>query len=170
LLELAQNLTEPTKVRLLLGQDGEMTTQLQPLPVQNNALPLPVCLARTPIDSNDIWLCHKTSRRQVYEQALAACPAGYDVILWNERGEITEASSSNVIVELDGHLITPSVSSGLLAGTYRRYLLEQGYIQEGLVTTADLKRAPRLILINSVRKWCEAVFIDVNSSSLRNVI
>jgi len=170
LLELAQILLEARKVRLLLGRDGELTTQLQSLQMQNGALPVPVCLAQTPVESGDVWLYHKTSRRQVYEQALAGCPAGYDVILWNERGEITEASSSNVIFELDGQLITPPVSSGLLAGTYRRYLLDQGRIQERIVTTADLNRTTQLILINSVRKWREAVFIDMNSSSLRDVL
>jgi para-aminobenzoate synthetase/4-amino-4-deoxychorismate lyase len=101
----------------------------------------------------------------MYEEALAACPEGYDVILWNERGEITEASSSNVIAELDGRLITPPVSAGLLAGTYRRYLLEQGCIQERTVTIADLQRCSQLFLINSVRKSREAVFVNRNSLS-----
>ena len=124
-----------------------------------------VCLAEIAVDSHDVWLYHKTSRRKMYEEALAACPDGYDVILWNEHGEITEASSSNVIVELDGRLITPPVTAGLLAGTYRRYLLEQGRIQEGTVTIADLKRSSQLFLINSVRKWREAVFVNRNSNS-----
>ncbi|UCC51904.1 MAG: aminotransferase class IV, partial [Anaerolineaceae bacterium] len=81
-------------------------------------------------------------------------------ILWNERGEITEASSANVVVELNGRLITPPVTAGLLAGTYRRYLLEQGLISEEPVTIAELKRSPQLFLINSVRKWRKAVYIE----------
>jgi para-aminobenzoate synthetase/4-amino-4-deoxychorismate lyase len=118
-------------------------------------------LANTAVDSQNIWLHHKTNQRQTYEQALAACPDGFDVILWNERGEVTEASSSNLIVELDGQLITPPLSSGLLPGTFRRHLLEQGQIKEGIVTIDDLKNSTRLILINSVRKWREAVLIDM---------
>ena len=165
LTELVQVLTEPQKIRLLLARDGEVTSQVNSLGYRSNVKPVRVCLAEIAVDSHDVWLYHKTSRRKMYEEALAACPEGYDVILWNERGEITEASSSNVIVELGGRLITPPVSAGLLAGTYRRYLLEQGCIQERTVTIADLKRSAQLFLINSVRKSREAVFVNRNSLS-----
>ena len=137
-----------------------MRSQIQALAAPSASPPPRVGLAQTAVNSNDIWLYHKTSRRQVYEEARAARPHCDDVILWNERGEVTEASSSNIIVELDGQLVTPPVSSGLLAGTYRRYLLEQGSIAERVVTIADLERTARLILINSVRKEQEAVFIS----------
>lgn len=160
LIELAAALSEPKKVRLLLGRDGQMRSQIQALAAPSASPPPRIGLAQTAVNSNDIWLYHKTSRRQVYEEARAARPHCDDVILWNERGEVTEASSSNIIVELDGQLVTPPVSSGLLAGTYRRYLLEQGSIAERVVTIADLERTARLILINSVRKEQEAVFIS----------
>ncbi len=163
LTKLGQLLTGPQKVRLLLAKDGELTSQVNSLGNRAVVEPVRLCLAEKAFDSNDVWLYHKTSRRQKYEDALAACPAGCDVVLWNERGEITEASSSNIVIELDGQLITPPVSAGLLAGTYRRSLLEQGRIQERIVTIADLKRSSKLFLINSVRKWREAVFIDRDS-------
>jgi para-aminobenzoate synthetase/4-amino-4-deoxychorismate lyase len=165
LAELAQVLTEPQKIRFLLARDGRMTSQASSLGYGSIVKPVRVCLAEIAVDSHDFWLYHKTSRRKMYEEALTMCPDGYDVILWNEHGEITEASSSNVIVELDGQLITPPVSAGLLAGTYRRYLLEQGCIQERTVTIADLKRSSQIFLINSVRKLREAVFINKNSLS-----
>ncbi len=157
LMELAKALAEPKKVRFLLGQDGQMISEVHVLIVPSDRPPLRVGLAKTAVNSNDIWLYHKTSRRQVYEEARAGRPDCDDVILWNERGEVTEASSSNIIVELDGRLVTPPVSSGLLAGTYRRYLLEQGHIEEKIVMIADLERITRLLLINSVRKGQEAV-------------
>jgi para-aminobenzoate synthetase/4-amino-4-deoxychorismate lyase len=160
LMETAVGLTEASKVRLLLVRSGEMAIEAQPLGVPAEASQAPVCLASAPVDSGDVWLYHKTSRRQVYEQALAACPDGYEALLWNERGEITEATSANVVVELDGELVTPPVSAGLLAGTYRRFLLEQGLIREKRVTRSDLERCTRLALINSVRKWREAVLVE----------
>ena len=43
-----------------------------------------------------------------------------DVILFNERGEITETTISNLFLEIDGELLTPDLSAGLLAGTFRR--------------------------------------------------
>ena len=161
LQDFAFELQERSKVRLLLQANGDLQKQVHPLKTPSGSLPVQVCLANTAVDSKNVWLYHKTTRRQVYEQALAACPQDYDVILWNERGEVTEASSSNVIVELDGQLITPPISSGLLPGTFRRHLLEQGQIKEGIVTIGDLSNSTRLILINSVRKWREAVFVDM---------
>ena len=46
---------------------------------------------------------------------------------------------------------TPPVSCGLLAGTYRALLIEQGRITEQVVTLADLKSAVSISVINSVR-------------------
>jgi para-aminobenzoate synthetase/4-amino-4-deoxychorismate lyase len=161
LMKFAQSLVETSKLRILVGQNGQTTIEAQTVGAAKDAPPVPVCLAQTAVDSSSVWLYHKTTRRQVYEDALAGVPDGYDVILWNERGEITEASSANVILELDGQMVTPPVSSGLLAGTYRHSMLEQGIIQERVVTTADLQRSSRIYLINSVRKWREAVYIDL---------
>ena len=59
---------------------------------------------------------------------------------------------ANVIVELEGHLYTPPVRCGLLAGTYRQRLLDEERISERIITVADLRRCSRVLLINSVRK------------------
>jgi para-aminobenzoate synthetase/4-amino-4-deoxychorismate lyase len=83
-----------------------------------------------------------------------------DVILYNERGEITEATIANIAVCLDGTWYTPPVSSGLLAGTMRRHLLETGKLQERALTVNDLKKAPGIKLINSVRGLFEVELID----------
>jgi para-aminobenzoate synthetase/4-amino-4-deoxychorismate lyase len=110
-----------------------------------------VCLAEEPVDRENVFLYHKTTRREVYERALAACPEADDVLLWNEAGELTEACRANLVVELDGERLTPPVRSGLLAGTYRRHLLATGAVREAVVRVADLERANRIWLANSVR-------------------
>ena len=51
--------------------------------------------------------------------ARAARPGCDDVILWNERGEITESCTANVVIDLDGELITPPIECGVLGGTFR---------------------------------------------------
>jgi branched-subunit amino acid aminotransferase/4-amino-4-deoxychorismate lyase len=79
------------------------------------------------------------------------------VLLWNERREITESCVANIVVELDGSLVTPPVDSGLLAGTFRALLLERGTIRERVLMVDDLNRCSKIYLINSVRKWREAV-------------
>ena len=117
-------------------------------------------LAQHPIDSGDVFLYHKTSRRAVYDTARAARPAADDVILWNERGEMTESCTANVVIDLDGELITPPLACGLLGGTFRSWLIDQGRIVECVISIGMLRSARRLYLINSVRQWMDAVIID----------
>ena len=91
--------------------------------------------------------------RGVYETAKRSCPNCDDVILFNERGEVTESTIANVVVQIGGRKITPPVSCGLLAGTFRQYLLEHGEIEEEIVLFDTLRSADKIFLINSVRKW-----------------
>ena len=82
------------------------------------------------------------------------------MILWNERGEITESSVANVVVTIDGQMFTPPRDSGLLAGTLRDQLLADGKIHEQIIHKEDLRQASSFFLINSVRKWMPAVRTD----------
>ena len=154
--EAASFPSEPHRVRLLVAQDGRITCQAVPL--SGATLP-PVArlkLAPTPVDSSDPFLYHKTTHRRVYDAARASCPDCDDVLLWNERGEITETCIANVVVELGGELVTPPVECGLLPGTFRTYLLDQGRVREDIITLDAVKRCTRLYVVNSVRKWREA--------------
>lgn len=147
------------RIRILVGRDGEIEVQTFELEmVAEDAAPLRVALAETPIDSSDIFLFHKTTHRTVYEQAKAAFPAADDVILFNERGEITESCVANVVIRKGDRLVTPPVSCGLLAGTFRDDLLKRGEVFEAVITVADLKLAQEIYLVNSVRKWRRASF------------
>jgi para-aminobenzoate synthetase/4-amino-4-deoxychorismate lyase len=118
-----------------------------------------VALAREPVSSADEFLRHKTSRRAVYERALAAHPEAQDVLLWNERRELTETCSANVVLEIDGRRRTPHVSSGLLPGTFRAELLERGEIEEEVLPVLAIERASALFVVNSVRRWCEVELV-----------
>lgn len=151
-----KQLAEPCKVRLLLDKNGEIELEADKLgPLK----PVKVGLAADPIKPKDVFLYHKTTRRRVYEKALASRPECDEVILWNENGEITESSTANVVVKLGEQLLTPPVTSGLLAGTFRDRLLADGKIRERVITLDDLQRCEALYLINSVRKWREAKFL-----------
>jgi len=153
LSEFAASLPErPRKVRLEVSADGAVALEdvdLKP------STPVRAALAVEPVDSGDELLRHKTSRRGVYERALAARPEAQDVLLWNERRELTETCSANLVLEIDGRRLTPQLSSGLLAGTFRADLLERGEIEEQVLPLDALERASGLFLVNSVRRWCE---------------
>ena len=111
------------------------------------------------MQTDNVYLYHKTTNRQVYADALASRTDCNDVILWNERGEVTEASSSNIVVEMAGEFWTPPVSCGLLAGTFREELLANGKLQEKVITKDALSLADSIFLINSVRRWRKAQLI-----------
>jgi len=152
LLELARELTaEARKVRLELSADGALLLEHGPV---KPSTAVRAALAAEPVDSSDELLRHKTSRRELYERALASRrPGTDDVLLWNERGQLTETSSANLVVELGSRRLTPPVESGLLPGTFRAELLARGEVEEAVVPLADLPRAERVWLVNSVRRW-----------------
>lgn len=142
---------QPLKVRWLLSADGRMHTEAAVLVGGNE--PWTVGIAENACRHDDVFCYHKTTNRRVYDEALARFPGCRDVILVNEQGLVTESCYANVVLDIDGGKITPPVSSGLLSGTFRAHLLAAGSIREQPVTPAMLRRADRVWLINSVRKW-----------------
>ena len=147
---------EPLRVRLLVSGDGTARAEQAVLVPQDSTAR--VILARTPIDPAEEFLYHKTTNRQVYENARRSAQDSSvdDVILWNANRQVTESTIANVVVEIGGRRITPPIECGLLPGTFRAQLLEEGAIAEGIVTIDELKAAPRLWLVNSVREWWPA--------------
>ena len=139
----------PQRLRLRLAADGHVG--LQSAPFAPAATFYRVALARRPVDRTDVFLYHKTTRRHVYEQAKADFPDHDDVLLFNEDGEATESTIANLAVEIDGALFTPPVDCGLLPGTARAELLARGALRERRITLAELRVAPRVFYLNSVR-------------------
>ena len=144
-------------MRLLVARDGVPTIECTPYAA--DAVPWRVTFASAAVDSGDPFLANKTTHRVVYDTARRARPDVDDVILWNERGEVTEATIANVVVEIDGVRYTPPLTCGLLGGTFRGELLASGQIRERVLTRADVSGASRLWLINSVREWVDAVLV-----------
>ncbi len=100
-------------------------------------------------------LFNKTTERRLYEHARVAAPMADDVLLWNARGELTESTVANLVVELDGRMVTPPVSCGLLPGVFRGDLVARGEVQERVVRVTDLAQVTRLWLVNSLRGWID---------------
>jgi para-aminobenzoate synthetase/4-amino-4-deoxychorismate lyase len=146
-------LISPSRVRLTLDVNGvaSVTHQaMEPTPHRPS-----VVLAASAVDSSNRWLFHKTTRRQIYDQHKAAHPDAWDVLLWNEQNELTEFTRGNVVLELDGRLVTPARACGLLAGVFRQELLDSGQVVEAVVPVSDLGRATRVWFVNSLREWVE---------------
>ncbi len=78
------------------------------------------------------------------------------MLLWNERGELTESSVASVIVEVGGVRLTPPVACGLLPGVERGRAIAEGRAREAVVRLGDLKPGQRLWLLSSLRGVREA--------------
>jgi para-aminobenzoate synthetase/4-amino-4-deoxychorismate lyase len=158
LAALARDLPpQPHRIRLLVPQRGAPMLEAKILSPER--CPFRVRLAPRPVNALDQFLYHKTTHRHLYDQALADAPDCDDVLLWNERGEVTESCIANLVVQMDGELLTPPVRCGLLPGTYRADLLRKGTLREAVIRTEDLRRCARIFLVNSVRGMWEVSLV-----------
>ena len=148
----------PARVRVVLARDGGVDVQLGPLPAAPEA-PVRLGVDPHPVDADSPWLQHKTTRRGVYTERAAAHPGADDVVLTNQRGQVTETTIANLAVLLDGTWWTPPVSAGCLPGVERGRLLDEGVLRERELTPDDLRAAEGLAVVNSLRGWRAAVLI-----------
>ncbi|MDR3752300.1 MAG: aminodeoxychorismate synthase component I [Terracidiphilus sp.] len=146
----------PRKVRLLLiDSDGSVEIGSEPLPLNPDPNRVArVCISPHRTDPADPTLYHKTTQRPLYAlEYLDAQRRGFDDVLFlNLRGEVTEGAISNIFVEKDGRWSTPPVACGLLAGVFRRHLLEtRPEIEERVLVLDDLRQADGVYIANAVR-------------------
>jgi para-aminobenzoate synthetase / 4-amino-4-deoxychorismate lyase len=133
---------EPQRVRLTLGERGDVDVTTAAFSATPTGAVWRYALAETAVDSQDLRVRHKTTARGFYDQALASAPECDEVVFVNERGEVTEGSRTNIFVEHSGVWLTPPLSSGLLDGCLRRELIENGpqRVVERVLYPADLAR------------------------------
>jgi len=151
LLAESEAWTAPMRVRLTLSETG---IEITAVPLPPNPEIFRFLVASETLQSNSVWLAHKTTNRAFYDQPRirAHDEHGVDeVVFLNERGELTEGSITNLFIQRGGKLLTPALASGLLPGTLRAELIDTGKAQEAILTLADLDAAEAIFLGNSVR-------------------
>ena len=168
LLELAQGLEERSIIRLTLGVRGDSQIEVRSLePAKpDDAWKFVVC--ENPVNAEDVRLHHKTTRREVYDERIADCRIREvfdELVLVNERGEVTEGTRSNIFVERDGVLHTPPLACGLLNGCLRTELLASRArrVVETVLLPKDL-RPGTVWFGNSVRGLVRGVFAGTVAS------
>ncbi len=151
LKEALKGLSVPAKVRLLLYEDGGLELETSPLPEVRS--PVRLGLMKRSVEKHERFLFHKTTYRPWYEapRRLAEKEGLFDVIFFNEDGELTEGTITNLFLEIEGRLFTPPLSAGLLPGVLRESLLERGKALEASLFLPDLQRATRVWVGNAVR-------------------
>jgi para-aminobenzoate synthetase / 4-amino-4-deoxychorismate lyase len=148
----------PARVRLLMDRRGGLATGAVPMP----SSPTPVRLAvdaTHPVDPRDVMLFHKTSLRRRYDEARTRHPEADDVVLVNERAEVTETTIANLAIRLDDRWWTPPLDAGLLPGAERAALLADGTLTERPIPLEVFATCEDIAVLNSVRGWRPATLI-----------
>lgn len=108
----------------------------------------------------------KTIPSQLYVKAALYAQSNKldDCLLINEKSQIVEASSSNIFLFSNNHLVTPSLSEGCLPGVMRMNIIQLAkkekieVLDDAVITEKDLLNADEIFLSNAVQglKWIVA--------------
>ena len=155
------------RVRLLGNKDGGLHIEAFPIELSSSPVSLRLTLSPHHVSSADIFLRHKTTHRDLYNREFARISKeGFEEVLFlNERNEVCEGAISNIFVKQPGQpqLLTPPVTCGLLPGTLRATLLQNGKATEQLLTLENLHKAEQVFMGNSVRglQPCKALELQI---------
>lgn len=142
------------RVRLLLDEDGATSVTATPQPETAADAVMRYVISDTRLNSGDLFLYHKTTRRELYDREwkhYSDTLGADEVIYLNENGELTEGSRTTIFIERDGRLLTPRLAAGLLPGTLRAALIDEGRAVEAPLRIEDINSARAIYLGNSVR-------------------
>lgn len=144
-------------VRLLLALSG--TFSLQTRPCSPFPKTLKIGIAEQRVDRFDRLLRHKTTRRHVFDQALArAKEAGEeDALFFNNLGRVTEGTIRAILVRLGERWYVPPLEDGLLASTWRARMIKRLHAHEHCLTLEDLCKADEVVMGNAVQGGAQVV-------------
>jgi para-aminobenzoate synthetase/4-amino-4-deoxychorismate lyase len=149
---------EHQKVRVKLSLDGTIDVSTGPSSIEGGQVT--ATLASTPIDSTNPNYRFKTTSRGVYQRHLDAHPEVEEVLLFNERGELTEFCRGNVVLKLDGRLVTPDPAVGCLPGTGVARLVDCGEVSFARPTLDDLRTVDAVYFVNAVVGMVPVALVD----------
>ena len=97
--------------------------------------------------------------------AEAAARGADEAVMLNDRGDVSECSSSNIFLVAAGRVATPSLSSGILPGVTREAVLEVAAelgidAEERDIVPAELAGADEVFITTSVREVVPVVRVD----------
>ncbi len=152
------------RVRITLHRQGAVEVEV--LPVEAAHEPVRLALSTMTMRSDDPFVHHKTTCREHYElarrqfSAESSAESGPgiepgieidDVVLANERGEVTETTIANLLYRLGDRWYTPPTHCGLLPGVGRGLLIERGEVHERVLPLAELAACAELAVVSALR-------------------
>lgn len=158
--EISAEIYSDIRVRVTVGGAGDVEVSLSAAPAPPSR-PVTIGLSTVRVDSEDLFLFHKTTHRPLYDLArqVADKHGWYDALLVNEHGCITEGSITNVFIRNGDTWSTPPVADGLLGGVSREAFMEGVAVRERSLVAADLKAADEIVVTNAVLGSATAEFV-----------
>lgn len=120
-------------------------------PVQTTGVRLHRCETQLAIQPRLAGIKHCNRLEQVLARVEVQRAACDDGVLCDTEGRVVSATSANLLVQCDGHWITPPVTRCGVAGVVRGWLLEHRLVQENELTISQVEHADALALCNAVR-------------------
>jgi branched-chain amino acid aminotransferase len=113
------------------------------------------------IKSNNLLNCALAAQQAIRR-------GGYEGIMRNYRGELSECTTANLFVVRDGIAMTPPIEAGLLPGITREFLFEVGKeegitVREEVLRDEDLFTADEAFLTSTTREVVPIVKVDERS-------
>lgn len=101
---------------------------------------------------------------------------GFDeVVLLNERGEVSECTSANIFAAFDGTVYTPPLGSGCLPGITREILIEESHVEgvrlvEKTLLPRELEEADEVFITSTTRELLPVAYIEGLKINTRDVV
>lgn len=165
--------TDLACAKISVTPDGSVRSTISPprLPFWDG-LSLSVAISSERTNSADTFLYHKTTNRKFYDFKLnlARQKNCHEILFFNEKGELTEGSISNVFLLKNGKWRTPKIACGLLPGVWRKRAISELKAKETILHLDDLLSADEVLLGNSLRSCAKVGKILLNGKfiELRN--
>ena len=151
------------------------TWDLNPSNNQLNENGLDIDVFKLAVKSADHYSSLKTNNYLPYAMGALWAKAQHlnDAILLNADGNIADATIANVFIVSNGHIKTPALTEGPVAGVMRRFLVKQlkanNYeVEEGVVSVNELQNANEIWLTNAIYgiRWVKQLGINNYTNAL----
>lgn len=153
------DVTQASRLRLLVDRDGGLEILLTAFSQSDDGF-VSLIVDYEPILSTDASFRFKTTCRNAFESRKLRHPGVDDVLMINERGEITETTIANLVVLIDGAWCTPPLASGCLPGIARARLVLNEIVHERVIYPSELSSTTTLGVVSSLRGFRRARLLE----------
>lgn len=138
----------------IMASDENLILTIRPNPYTPKQIQTGFHLAYTGVYRNETspLVRHKTLNYGdcILEKQRAGDLGADELIFCNSRGEICEGTATNIFFASRGQIYTPPVSSGLLPGIMRRFIMETYPVKEQVLGKEDALEMEECFVTNSL--------------------